>query len=203
MPVAPAGGSAVTCLVVAPQPGGRALDRGVRVGPPAPAAPQRHECDQVLHLLVAVGRGPAVQGVLRFPTVPTSVRGATLRGRSVSFSAVLGAAGPVSLRVDVRGGGTPHLRLVAEPTKLVRALAPPAASSWVAALRKRSIPSRVLLRTLIDTRMQLVRSDQYQAFLANPDPQGAAKTVYVYESAAAPTPKGSPSAESGSGTLSS
>jgi hypothetical protein len=141
----------------------------------------------------------AVQGVLRFPTVPTSVRGATLRGRSVSFSSVLGDAGPLSLRVDVRGGGTPHLRLVAEPTKLVRALAPPAASSWVAALRKRPIPSRVLLRTLIDTRTQLVRSDQYQAFLANPDPQGAAKTVYVYESAAAPTPKGSPSAESGSG----
>jgi hypothetical protein len=141
----------------------------------------------------------AVQGVLRFPSVPTSVRGATLRGRSVSFSAVLGDAGPLSLRVDVRGGGTPRLRLVAEPTKLVRALAPPAASSWAAALRKRPIPSRVLLRTLIDTRMQLVRSDQYQAFLANPDPQGAAKTVYVYESAAAPTPKGSPSAESGSG----
>ena len=47
--------------------------------------------------------------------------------------------------------------------------------------------------------MQLVRSDQYQAFLANPDPQGAAKTVYVYESAAAPTPKGSPPVESSSG----
>ena len=141
----------------------------------------------------------AVQGVLRFPTVPASVRGATLRGRSVSFSAVLGDASPLSLRVDVRGGGTPHLRLVAEPTKLVRALAPPAGASWAAALRRRPIPSRVLLRTLIDTRMQLARSDQYQAFLANPDPQGAAKTVYVYESAAAPTPKGSPSAESSSG----
>jgi hypothetical protein len=141
----------------------------------------------------------SVQGVLRFPTVPASVRGATLRGRSVSFSAVLGDADPLSLRVDVRGGGTPHLRLVAEPTKLVRALAPPAASSWVAALRKRPIPSRVLLRTLIDTRMQLVRSDQYQTFLANPDPQGSAKTVYVYESVLAPTPKGSPAAASSSG----
>jgi len=131
--------------------------------------------------------------------VPASVRGATLRGRSVSFSAVLGDASPLSLRVDVRGGGTPHLRLAAEPTKLVRALAPPAGSSWVAAVRRRPIPSRVLLRTLIDTRMQLVRSDQYQAFLANPDPQGATRTVYVYESAAAPTPKGSPSVESSSG----
>jgi hypothetical protein len=141
----------------------------------------------------------AVQGVLRFPTVPASVRGATLRGRSVSFSAVLGDASPLSLRVDVRGGGTPHLRLVARPAKLVRALAPPAGSSWVAAVRRRAIPSGVLLRTLIDTRMQLVRSDQYQAFLANPDPQGATRTVYVYESAAAPTPKGSPRVESSSG----
>jgi len=141
----------------------------------------------------------SVQGVLRFPTVPASVGGATLRGRSVSFSAVLGDASPLSLRVDVRGGGTPHLRLVARPTKLVRALAPPVGSSWVAALRRRTIPSRVLLRTLIDTRMQLVRSDQYQAFLVNPDPQGAAKTVYVYESAPAPTPKGSPPVESSSG----
>jgi hypothetical protein len=140
----------------------------------------------------------AVQGVLRFPTVPASVRGATLRGRSVSFSAVLGDASLLSLRVDVRGGGTPHLRLVARPTKLVRALAPPAGESWAAALRRRPIPSGVLLRTLIDTRMQLVRSDQYQAFLANPDPQGATRTVYVYESAAAPTPKGSP-VESSSG----
>ena len=119
------------------------------------------------------------------------------RSRSLRSSATR-ARSPCA--VDVRGGGTPHLRLVAEPTKLVRALAPRRPRAWVTALRKRPIPSRVLLRTLIDTRMQLVRSDQYQAFLANPDPQGAAKTVYVYESAAAPTPKGSPSTESGSGT---
>ena len=59
----------------------------------------------------------AVQGVLRFPTVPASVRGATLRGRSVSFSAVLGDASPLSLRVDVRGGGTPRLRIVGSPKR--------------------------------------------------------------------------------------
>lgn len=141
----------------------------------------------------------ALEGLLRFPTPPTSVRGATLRGRSVSFSAVLGDASPLTLRVDVRGGGRPHLRLVAKPTGLVRALAPPVASSWVAALRRRPLPSRVLMRTLIDTRMQLVRSDQYQAFLANPDPQGAARTVYVYESAAAPPPKGPLVSGSGDG----
>jgi len=38
----------------------------------------------------------------------------------------------------------------------------------------------------MDTRMELVRSDQYQAFLSNPDPLGVNRTVYVYESAAAP-----------------
>ena len=40
--------------------------------------------------------------------------------------------------------------------------------------------------------MQLVRSDQYQAFLTNPDPQGTSRTTYVYESAAAPAPKAAP-----------
>ena len=34
--------------------------------------------------------------------------------------------------------------------------------------------------------MQLVRSDQYQAFLSNPDPQGTSRTVYVYETGSAP-----------------
>ena len=33
--------------------------------------------------------------------------------------------------------------------------------------------------------MQLVRSDQYQAFLANPDIGGRNRTVYVYETAGA------------------
>ena len=33
--------------------------------------------------------------------------------------------------------------------------------------------------------MELVRSDQYQGFLANPDPLGPNRTSYVYETAAA------------------
>ena len=140
-----------------------------------------------------------VEGVLRFPSPPSSARGGTLSGRTVSFSGVLGDASPLSLRVEVEGGGAPQLRLVARPTKLVRALTPPGARTWAAAVARHPIPARSLLRTLIDTRMQLVRSDQYQAFLANPDPQGANRTTYVYESAAAPAPKAAPASESDSG----
>jgi hypothetical protein len=141
-----------------------------------------------------------VDGSLRFPAAPESARGGTVRGKTVTFSTVLGDDSPLSLRVDVRGGGgAPRLRVVARPTKLVRALAPPGASSWAVAVRRRAIRAEVLLRRLIDARMQLVRSDQYQAFLSNPDPQGRSRTVYVYESAAAPRPKATPAPEPGSG----
>jgi hypothetical protein len=81
----------------------------------------------------------------------------------------------------------------------VHALRPPGAPSWVAALRRRAIPADVLLRRLIDTRMQLVRSDQYQAFLSNPDPQGTSRTVYIYETTAAPVRKAASAPNPGSG----
>lgn len=134
-----------------------------------------------------------VEGSLRFPRAPESARGGTVRGRTVTFSAVLGDASPLSVRVDVRGGGGgPSLHVVARPTNLVRALVPPGASSWAAALRRRAIPADLLLRRLVDARMQLVRSDQYQAFLSNPDPQGTNRTVYVYDSAAVPRRQAAP-----------
>jgi hypothetical protein len=141
-----------------------------------------------------------VEGSLRFPVAPESARGGTVRGKRITFSAVLGDDSPLSLRVDVRGGGgAPRLHVVARPTNLVRALVPPGAPSWAAAVRRRAIPADVLLRRLIDTRMQLVRSDQYQAFLSNPDPQGTNRTVYVYESTATPRPKAVPTPEQDSG----
>ena len=141
-----------------------------------------------------------VEGSLRFPAAPESARGGRVRGRRITFSAVLGDDSPLSLRVDVRGGGgAPRLHVVARPTNLVRALVPPGAPSWAAAVRRRAIPADVLLRRLIDTRMQLVRSDQYQAFLSNPDPQGTNRTVYVYESTATPRPKAVPTPEQDSG----
>jgi hypothetical protein len=140
-----------------------------------------------------------VEGSLRFPSAPQSARGGTVHGKIVSFSGVLGDASPLSLRVDVRGGGgAPHLQVVARPAKLVRALVPPGAPSWAAAVRRHTIPAEVLLRRLIDTRMQLVRSDQYQGFLSNPDAQGTSRTVYVYETAAAPAPKAAAAPEPGS-----
>jgi hypothetical protein len=140
-----------------------------------------------------------VEGVLRFPSPPSSARGGTLGGRTVSFSGVLGDASPLTLHLEVEGGGVPRLRLVARPTRLVRALTPPGARTWAAVVARRPISAGTLLRRLIDTRMQLVRSDQYQAFLTNPDPQGSNRTTYVYESAAAPAPKAAPSSESDSG----
>jgi hypothetical protein len=136
-----------------------------------------------------------VEGALRFPSRPSSARGGTLRGRTVSFSGVLGDASPLLLRVDVEGGGAPQLRLVARPTRLVRALTPPRARTWAAAVTRHPIPARTLLRRLIDSRMQLVRSDQYQAFLANPDPQGTNRTTYVYASAADAAPKAAQASE--------
>jgi hypothetical protein len=141
-----------------------------------------------------------IEGSLRFSSAPASASGGIAHGRTVSFTGVLGDAGPSSLHVDVRGGGAaPRLRLVARPTKLVRALRPPGAPSWVAAIRGRAIPAGVLLRRLIETRMQLVRSDQYQAFLSNPDPRGASRTVYVYETASAPTRRAAPAPAPSSG----
>ena len=52
--------------------------------------------------------------------------------------------------------------------------------------------------------MQLVRSDQFQGFLSNPDPLGRDRTVYVYETAAA-APRGGdrprPGGKTGNGVL--
>jgi hypothetical protein len=132
-----------------------------------------------------------VEGELRFPRAPAAVRGATLHGRTVAFAATLGDGRPLTATVEVRGGGTPRLHLTARPAPVVRGLAPPGATTWAAAARRRRLPARLLLERLIDTRMQLVRADQYQSFLANPDPQGRNRTVYVYETAAAPAPRSS------------
>lgn len=133
-----------------------------------------------------------VSGELLFPHPPAAATGGAIDGRSVRFSFVLGDEQPLSRRVEVRGGGEPRVRVEAEPTAVVRGLRPPRGESW----RSTRLPADALLRTLIDTRMQLVRSDQYEAFLANPDPLGRNRTVYVYETAvlrqAAPAAPSSP-----------
>jgi hypothetical protein len=139
-----------------------------------------------------------VEGELRFPRPPAEVRGGTMHGSTVAFAATLGDRGPSSLTVEARGGSVPRLRLLARPAPVVRGLAPPGATTWKAAARRRRLPVRLLLERLIDTRMQLVRADQYQSFLANPDPQGRNRTVYVYETTAAPAPRASSGASDSS-----
>ncbi|HYX77125.1 MAG TPA: hypothetical protein VE757_08110, partial [Gaiellaceae bacterium] len=88
-----------------------------------------------------------VTGELRFP------------GRTVPFSFVLGDEQPLTRQVTVTAPGEPKLRVAVRPTNVVRGLRPPGGgSSWSSS----RLPADELLRRLIDTRMELVRSDQYQ-----------------------------------------
>ena len=142
-----------------------------------------------------------VVGRVRFPSAPRSASGGKLQGRVVSFSAVLGDERPLEHTLDVRGGGgVPQLRVEASTTALRQALRPPAgAKSWVHTVSRRALPASALLRRLIDARMQIVRGDQYQAFLSNPDPAGRNHSVYVYETAAAAQKPAGPAAPDESG----
>jgi hypothetical protein len=144
-----------------------------------------------------------VEGRLRFPSAPTTVSGGTIDGRAVHFSFVLGDRQPLTRRIEVSGGGEPKLHLEARPEAVVRGLTPPGrASTWVAAVAQNPLPPEALLERLIDTRMELVRSDQFQGFLSNPDQLGRDRTVYVYETAAAPQAvAASTSSSSGGGPL--
>jgi hypothetical protein len=128
-----------------------------------------------------------VEGTLHFPSAPSTAKGATLDGRTVRFSFVLGDGQPLTRRIEVSGGGEPKLRLEARPDAVVRGLTPPGgAGTWSAAVGRNPLPADALLERLIETRMQLVRSDQFQGFLSNPDQLGKDRTVYVYETAAVP-----------------
>jgi hypothetical protein len=131
------------------------------------------------------------------------VSGGTIDGRAVHFSFVLGDRQPLTRRIEVSGGGEPKLHLEARPEAVVRGLTPPGrASTWVAAVAQNPLPPEALLERLIDTRMELVRSDQFQGFLSNPDQLGRDRTVYVYETAAAPQAvAASTSSSSGGGPL--
>ena len=69
-------------------------------------------------------------------------------------------------------------------------------------MARHPLPAEALLQRLIETRMELVRSDQFQGFLSNPDQLGRDRTVYVYETTAAPQPvAASTSSSSGGGPL--
>jgi hypothetical protein len=144
-----------------------------------------------------------VEGRLRFRSTPSTASGGTLDGRTVRFSFVLGDRQPLTRRIEVSGGGVPKLHLEARPDAVVRGLTPPGgAGTWSAAVTRNPLPASALLERLIETRMELVRSDQFQGFLSNPDQLGRDRTVYVYETAAAPQAvAASTSSSSGGGPL--
>ena len=142
-----------------------------------------------------------VEGELRFPTaVEETINTRRPEGRVVRFAFVLGDERPLTQRIEVTGGGgEPRLRLEARPTSVVRGLTPPGgAPSWVAAAARRRLDRDGLLTRLIDTRMELVRADQFQGFLANPDPLGSNRSVYAYATAATAA-RATSSASGGSG----
>jgi hypothetical protein len=116
----------------------------------------------------------------------------------VRFSRTLGDGAPLAMRVRAQGSGRPHVRLRAWPVPVERLLRPPGASTWAAAVRRVHLPAASLLQRLLETRLRLVRADQYKTYLSNPDADGRNSIVYEYETAAAPEPRTTPAPQRGS-----
>jgi hypothetical protein len=119
--------------------------------------------------------------------------------RPVAFATTLGDGRPLGIRVHADGSGRPDVRLRAWPVAPVRLLTPPGASTWRAAQRRRHLPAAFLLQRLLETRLRMVRADQYETYLANPDADGRNRAVYVYETAAERARAVAPATEQGSG----
>jgi hypothetical protein len=117
----------------------------------------------------------------------------------VRFSRTLGDGAPLAIRVHANGGGRAHVRLRAWPVPVERLLRPPGASTWAAAVRRRHLPAASLLQRLLETRLRMVRADQYKTYLSNPDADGRNRIVYEYETGAAPPPRTVPAPERDSG----
>ena len=86
----------------------------------------------------------------------------------VSFDRTLGDGQPLSFQVEARGQGVPKVHLQARPAAVVRELRPPGASTWAAALSRSAQPVEEVVHRLMTTRLQIVRADQFQSFLAEP-----------------------------------
>jgi len=110
-------------------------------------------------------------------------------GSPVSFSRVLGDGRPLSFTVHASGSGAAEVRLRASPVPVVKLLTPPGARTWKKAARRRRLDPAELLRRLLGTRQRLVRADQYQTFLADPDADGHSRAVYEYQTVAAQGPQ--------------
>jgi hypothetical protein len=114
-------------------------------------------------------------------------------GEPVRFAGTLGDGQPLALEAHASGDGTPRVKLTATPVFVEQLLRPPGgAPTWTAALKRRSLPAPFLLERLLQSRMRLVRADQYRAFLANPDADGRNRSVYAYETAKAPPRSAAP-----------
>ena len=120
--------------------------------------------------------------------------------RPVSFSRTLGDGEPLGFQVETRGNGTPRVRLRVSPAPVVRLLRPPGASTWAAAVRRRPLPSALLLRRLFAARLRLVRADQYESFLTNPEADGPSRAVYVYTTVRAAAPEAAAVVPTGGGS---
>jgi hypothetical protein len=107
----------------------------------------------------------------------------------ISFSRVLGDGQPLSFEVHAMGSGEPQLDVRASPAPVVNLLRPPGAPTWAEAIRRRPVPGAQLLTRLLGARLRLVRADQFQTFLADPDLDGRSRAVYDYEKVAATMPK--------------
>jgi hypothetical protein len=120
-------------------------------------------------------------------------------GAPVPFARTVGDGRPLRFTVRARGSGVPRVRLRAWPAPVEKLLRPPRGRSWAQAVARRSLPPAFLLQRLLETRMRLVRVDQYQSYLANPDADGRNRTVYVYETRTAQPRRAAPAPEPGSG----
>jgi hypothetical protein len=105
----------------------------------------------------------------------------------VTFNRVLGDGQPLSFEVHTKGGGKPRLEIHATPAPVVKLLRPPGARTWAAAIKRRPIPAAELLSRLIGARFRLVRADQYQTFLADPDADGRSRAGYDYQLVSEPS----------------
>jgi hypothetical protein len=102
---------------------------------------------------------------------------------------VLGDGQPLSLEVHAKGGGEPEFEVRASPAAVVNLLRPPRARTWAEAIRRRPIPGSELLGRLLGSRLRLVRADQFQTFLANPDADRRSRAVYDYKRVGSTVPK--------------
>jgi hypothetical protein len=146
-------------------------------------------------------------GELRFPPgtlEAAQIEGGRREGDTVVFRARLGDQSPLELAVAVRGvDAVPRVRLVAVPVPPLDMLRPSGAS-WAAAVRRGDANGARLLARLVRARLAAARADQYQRYLASPDPRGRTRAAYVYETAArraVPAPPEPATEEGGAGVL--